>query len=134
MNILWKIMTGLKWAGRARSLALQRNLARAEQGDPTAQYTLAERYYDGLGLPRDHARAFDWFLRAAQQGHSRAQTNVGIMLFLGRGTTPDPVEAVKWLTLACRQDDSKARNTLDRIQAQVTPEQFEQGRRRAVES
>jgi uncharacterized protein len=131
VNLLWKIRTALGWANRARSVALERNLARAEQGDPTAQYTLAERYHDGLGVPRDHAQAFAWFLRAAQQGHPRAQTNVGLMLFLGRGTDPDPVEAVKWITLALDQNDPKARQAFDRLRARLTPEQLEQGRLRA---
>jgi uncharacterized protein len=131
LNLFWKLLTGLKWANRARSLARQRTLSRAEQGDPNAQYDLAERCHDGLGVPCDHAQAFTWFLRAAQQGHARAQTNAGLMLYLGRGTPADPVEAVKWLTLAARQNDSKAGEILDQLRSRLNPQQLKAGQARA---
>jgi uncharacterized protein len=127
LNLFWKLLTGLKWANRARSLARQRAISRAEQGDANAQYDLAERYHDGLGVQRDHQLALAWFQRAAQQGHPRAQTNLGLMLFLGRGTTANPVEAVKWLTLAVRHGDPKAGPILDKMRSRLTREQFEQG-------
>jgi uncharacterized protein len=131
LNLFWKFLTGLKWANRARSLARQRALTRAEQGEPNAQFDLGERYYDGLGLPRDHNQAFTWFLRAASQGHGRAQTNVGLMLFLGRGTPVDVVEAVRWLSLAARRGEERAASILRQVQDRVSPEQFEEGRKRA---
>lgn len=133
MNLFWKILTGLKWANRARSLARQRAITRAEQGDANAQYDLGERFHDGLGLPCDHQQAFTWFLRAAQQGHPRAQTNVGLMLFVGRGTKSDLVEAVKWLTLAAGQRDHKATEIVEQVRSRMDPDQFAQGQIRAQE-
>jgi TPR repeat protein len=127
LNLLWKLLTGLKWANRARTLTRQRAIIRAEQGDPDAQYDLAERYHDGLGVSQNHQQAFLWFQRAAQQGHARAQTNLGLLLFLGRGTPPNPVDAVKWLTLAVRHGDPKAEAILNKLRSRLTREQFEQG-------
>jgi uncharacterized protein len=131
LNLFWKLLTGVKWANRARSLARQRAITRAEQGDPNAQYDLAERYHDGLGVPRDYDQAFIWFTRAAQQGHARAKTNVGLMLFLGRGASADPIEAVKWLTLAARQGEAKAGEILEQLRSRLSVEQFTQGQARA---
>jgi uncharacterized protein len=131
LNLFWKVLTGLKWANRARSLARQRAITRAEQGDANAQYDLGERYHDGLGLPCDYQQAFTWFLRAAQQAHPRAQTNVGLMLFVGRGTQADLVEAVKWLSLAARQADPKAAEILEQVRSRMDPDQFAQGQLRA---
>jgi uncharacterized protein len=132
LNLFWKLLTGLKWANRARSLARQQAIKRAEQGTPNAQFDLGERYHDGLGVPQDYSQAFSWFLRAARQGHGRAQTNVGLMLYLGRGTPLDAVEAVRWLSLAARQGDEKAGPILLQLQERLSAEQFEEGRKRAT--
>ena len=131
MRWISSLWSGLKWVQRARALALQQNLAKAEQGDPAAQYALGERYHDGLGTPRDPQAALTWFLRAAQQGHPRAQWTAGMMLYLGRGSEPDHAEAVKWLTLAAEHGEPKARAVLDKISPRIGSEICREGQRRA---
>jgi hypothetical protein len=48
--------------------------AAAEQGHPTAQRELGDRFRDGtMGLPRDRAEAERWYRRAANQGEEPAK-------------------------------------------------------------
>ncbi|MCL5098719.1 MAG: sel1 repeat family protein [Candidatus Omnitrophica bacterium] len=122
-----------KTAREARAAAVQRNQTKADQGNADAQFILGERYYDGLGVPRDYAESARWFRKAADQGHSKAQCNLGIMHFLGRGVPQDYLEAYKWIELAGRggyPGAAKARATLIK---RMTPEQIAEGQHRADE-
>lgn len=49
----------------------------AQAGDPDAQYNLAYLYENGLGVPKDEAKALELYQQAAAQGHSAAQDNLG---------------------------------------------------------
>lgn len=51
----------------------------AKAGDPDAQYDLAYRYENGLGVPKDEAKALELYRQAADQGHSEAQNNLDAM-------------------------------------------------------
>lgn len=48
----------------------------AKAGDPDAQYNLAYIYENGLGVPKDEAKALELYQQAADQGHSEAQNNI----------------------------------------------------------
>jgi len=48
----------------------------ASAGDADAQYNLAYIYENGLGVPKDEAKALELYQQAANQGHSPAQNNV----------------------------------------------------------
>ena len=133
MRFLLQLPRYLGFAREARSVAVERCRAKAEQGDAQAQVSLGERYFDGLGVSRDYEQAFAWFRRAAEQGHPRAQDNVGLMLFLGRGTAQDHVEACKWLLLARDQGDPKATDSLARLSGKVTGDEMAEATRRARE-
>jgi TPR repeat protein len=50
--------------------------AKADQGDATAQVSLAQFYYEGDGVPRDHAEAVKWLRKAADQGNVTAQADL----------------------------------------------------------
>jgi TPR repeat protein len=51
----------------------------ALKGDPDAQYNLAYLYENGLGVPKDEARALELYQQAADQGHSAAQSNLKVL-------------------------------------------------------
>ncbi len=51
----------------------------AQAGDPDAQYNLAYIYENGLGVPKNEAKALELYQQAADQGHSRAQNNLNSM-------------------------------------------------------
>ena len=54
-------------------------IAKAEQGDVAAQYSLALCYDTGLeGLTKDREKSMKWFLKAAEQNHVKAQFHLAI--------------------------------------------------------
>jgi cell division septation protein DedD len=76
----------------------------AEQGDPDAQFNLAQAYRLGRGVSTNLAAAQIWLERAAVQGHVDAQTTLGLLLF----QSGDRSSAVKWLKAAADKDDPRA--------------------------
>lgn len=48
----------------------------AEAGHPDAQYNLAYIYENGLGVPKDEAKALELYQQAADQGHSSAKSSL----------------------------------------------------------
>jgi hypothetical protein len=55
----------------AQAAALYRKAA--AQGDPDAQFNLAEMYRDGRGVVRDCAESLQFYKMAAARGHEPAQ-------------------------------------------------------------
>ena len=51
----------------------------AQEGDPDAQYELAYHYENGLGVPKNEAKALELYQQAADQGHPAAQDNLEAM-------------------------------------------------------
>jgi len=51
----------------------------AQAGDPDAQYNLAYLYENGLGVPKNEAKALELYQQAADQGHSATQNNLDVM-------------------------------------------------------
>jgi TPR repeat protein len=75
----------------------------AETGNVEAQYKLARRYEEGLGVSMDYKEAARWYLKAAKNGNAQAQHKLGIMYTLGKGVQKDHMEALKWFRKAARQ-------------------------------
>jgi len=76
----------------------------ANKGDPDAMFNMGQAYKLGRGVPRDMAKAEDYYRRAAQKGHVRAADNYGILLFqTGRQT-----EALPWLNAAADRGEPRA--------------------------
>lgn len=72
----------------------------AGNGDKDATAALAGLYRQGLGVPRDAARAAALYRRAGLGGHIIAQANLGEMLGRGEGTPHDEILAWAWFRLA----------------------------------
>ncbi|GBU26915.1 hypothetical protein R84B8_00431 [Treponema sp. R8-4-B8] len=55
----------------------------AEQGDAEAQYDLGKIYQHGgyAGVPKDDAKALEWYCKAAEQGYAYAQYESGIIYY-----------------------------------------------------
>lgn len=47
--------------------------AKAESGDPVAEFKMGKAYEDGSGLPQNYELALNWYKKAAQQGNSQAR-------------------------------------------------------------
>jgi len=114
----------------AAAIAVWRPLA--EQGNAEAETLLGAMYWRGEGVPRDHAEAARWYLRAAAKGYARAQNDIGFMYGFGEGIPPaDNVQAYKWLSLAVANYTAKNQDRLDQalkdratVRARMTPAQI----------
>jgi len=90
-------------------------LARARNGDPEAEWGVADRYGDGCRdkrgkviVRRSATKAAQWLRRAAEHGSVSAQNNLGIVLGNGNGVRKNVEEALSWLRKASRAGDSCA--------------------------
>ena len=72
----------------------------AEAGDARAQSALGFMYYSGRGVPRDSARAAEFFQRAAEQGEPTAQFFLSMMVFKSDGVPKNAPLAIMWAELA----------------------------------
>ena len=73
--------------------------ARAERGDPVAQFNLGNCYADGEGVAKDQVQAVSWYRKAAKQGNANAQFNLGVCYHYGEGVAKDQVEAYAYYNL-----------------------------------
>jgi TPR repeat protein len=92
--------------------ALKEWLPLAEEGDPAAQRNLGHMYRKGLGVPKDLAKAAEWYERAAESGFARAQANLASLYLRGDGVSQDYYEAAKWFDRAARQGHAIAQFNL----------------------
>jgi hypothetical protein len=67
----------------------------ADRGEATAQYTLGEMYFSGLGLTKNYAEARKWFGLAADNDLAFAQFNLGVLHQKGLGGSQDLLKAAK---------------------------------------
>lgn len=79
------------------------HLPLAEKGYPLAECQIGYFYLEGLGVPKDPARAFYWTERAAQHGDRDGQYNLAWFCEEGIGVTPDPDKARYWYARAAAQ-------------------------------
>jgi len=76
---------------------------RASAGDILAQHELGIRYFLGVGVEADSARALYWMKKAADQGLTEARFNAAILLYNGWGGTWNPFEAFDYLQACARR-------------------------------
>lgn len=73
---------------------------------------LVAKYVKDAFLPKDPAKAAEWYSKAADQGNASAQTDLGFMLLYGEGIPKDEKAGHLWLEKAAGQGDAKAQNLL----------------------
>lgn len=75
---------------------------------PSAQFTLALCYYNGIAMKEDDKMAYYWCEKAAKSGHSGAQNVLGNLYVEGSGVTVDPTAALKWYMKAAMSREPAA--------------------------
>lgn len=80
----------------------------AAGGDLKAQYTLAERYDAGKGVPLDKKLAQDLLTNAAAGGYAPAMFALGNAYATGRYSDPDRRAAARWLEAAAMTGHAQA--------------------------
>lgn len=102
--------------GNANALyekAYEKAKARANSGDPSAQFVMGKIYdYGNGGVAQNQEVAARWYLRAAEQGYPGAQFNIGNCYQLGDGVKEDKEQAVYWYKQAALQDDADSQYML----------------------
>ena len=87
--------------------------AMAEQGFSQGQLRLGLMYFAGQGgVPKDEAKAAEWFYKAAMQGEARAQFYMGLLHSGGQGVALDNTKAAEWFNKAANQGDADAQYEL----------------------
>ena len=96
----------------------------ARSGNAEAEELIGVIYALGLGVERDDARAFEWYLRASLKGHPGAQSGLGWYYEVGRGIpAPDMVRAYLWYALSAIGGDPDALMSLELITTRLTEEE-----------
>jgi uncharacterized protein len=88
---------------------------RAEQGDPSAQFDLSRRYFEGDGVARDVKSSIKWLTLGAEQGDPVNQYILGKMYARGRGVPQDYKATAKWFTRAAEQGLARAQYKLAKL-------------------
>ncbi len=101
----------------------------ADQGDPIAQFALAEKYRKGAGVVLDCKQAINWYTKVAEQGLAPVQLFLG-MLYEGddRCITQDFDQVVFWYTEAAEQGNPIAQQKLGNMysNSQGVPQDFKE--------
>lgn len=71
--------------------------AAATLGHQRSQLNLGLRLEGGRGVPKDDAKAAEWYAKSAEQGDHLAQYNLALMYNAGRGVSKDPAKAAELL-------------------------------------
>ncbi len=97
----------------------------AAKGDPSAEFEVAARFAEGMGMAQDFKQALIWYQRSAQRGFAPAQYRLGTLFERGIGTKPDMPRAKVWYGRAAEQGHVKAMHNLAVLSAardQSTPD------------
>ena len=114
---------------RERALRVLEQAVQAQM--PQAMYLLAEQYERGqLGLPKDGARAFQWYFKAAQAGYPKAMTAVAYQFITGSLGVQDELAAAHWYHQAARAGDVQSMTAYGwlMLNAKTLPRDAEEGR------
>ena len=91
-----------------------------------ARYELGVMYHNGDSVPKEDARALEWFQKAAGQGLAEAQYTLNDMYYYGLGVARDYTRAAQWARKAAAQDFMET--TAAKIQRNGMDRKTERGR------
>jgi hypothetical protein len=92
-------------------------LARAQSGQVSDQYAVANMYFRGRGIEKNASKALRWFLRAAKQGHTKAAYKVGYLYLYAAdlAASNSPKQAFPWIQKAAQAGYPPAQYELGRL-------------------
>ena len=79
-----------------------------DKSDPKAMTMLGELYANAFGVPRDDAKAAEWYKRAADAGDREAMFELAMLRLAGRGGPVNREEAAKLLASSAKLGNPKA--------------------------
>jgi TPR repeat protein len=102
-------------------------------GLSSAQYFLGTLYDDGLGVPRDYAKAVEWYKKASEQNDSDAQNKLGAKFAEGSGVKKDLTQALKWFTIAAANGNEKGKDNRDKAEKLLSKSDIKKAQTQASE-
>jgi TPR repeat protein len=94
-------------------------LNRAKQGDPEAEWGVADRYGDGVAdkkgrilVRRSPQNAAKWLRKSAEHGFASAQNNLGVLLSARNAAHKDVDEALFWFRKAFKAGEIVSANNI----------------------
>jgi len=105
----------------------------AEDGDPSAQFSMGTHYAIGDGVKLDSAEAARWFTKAADQGHVLAQDLMGAYYEVGRGVPKDLRKAYFWSLLGSAGNSQTSKHRVVTLAASLAQADVEAARKDAEE-
>lgn len=81
---------------------------KADGGDLSATFSIAQMYWIGEGVEKDESAAVKLFLKSADCGHANSQYWLGSAYLKGDGVRKNAPNAAKWLRSAADQNMSDA--------------------------
>lgn len=89
----------------------------AEKNHVEAFNRLAYFYSEGLGIPKDHAEAQKYYIKAGNAGLVKAQYNIALNYARGEGVPQDQALALEWAMKAANQHFPEAEDMVGHILA-----------------
>ena len=90
----------------------ERTLAKAQQGDVDAQFSVSASYE--YGVQKDEKKALYWLRKAAEGGHRTALTAMWLRYLDGKGVKQDEKKASYWMRKAAEGGDGTSQLMLGR--------------------
>lgn len=99
-GMLFKGMGAPKDINRAFRLLYQ--AAINGQSSAISEQLVGQAFLLGAGLPKNYAKAIDWYTKAADNGNVEAQNELGFLYFLGKGVEQDIDKGGAYFLMAAR--------------------------------
>ncbi len=104
-----------------RAIGSQKLTSAALDGNPAAAFEVGTRYSSGDRVPRNMAKAGEWYGRAAEAGLAVAQFRLASLYERGEGMPQDLAKAVTWYQRAADQGNVNAMHNLAVLLSQGAP-------------
>lgn len=87
-------------------------LAKANAGNVDAEFKVGVQYELGARVPKDSAKAAEWYRKAAEQGYPQGQHSLGVLYEFGNGVPLDYATAAQWYRKAAEKGFAPAQFSL----------------------
>jgi len=85
---------------RSDSAGIDALVAKANAGNPEAEFKMGVKYELGAQVPKDPSKAAEWYRKAAEKGYLEAQHSLGVLYEFGNGVPLDYATAAQWYSKA----------------------------------
>ena len=82
------------------------------------QAAMGDKFFDGNGVEKNYAEAFQWYLKSAENGWTLSKFQVAFMYEQGKGVQQDNAKAIFWFKSAAADGHEMSKVELKRITGQ----------------